>query len=341
MKAHASGLKGKQMAALVTGGAGFIGFALSKALAEKGYSVTIADNLFRGRKDAEFEELCSRPNVSFINSDLTKPESFPRLGKPDGYDYVYHLAAINGTRLFYEMPEEVLRVNILACINLLDWFKGAKKSKVLFSSSSETYAGTVAMGKAKIPTPETVPLSVQDVKNPRWSYAGSKILGELLFINYARKHGFPFSIVRYHNIYGPRMGTEHVIPEFILRAGRREDPFTIKGGSQTRAFCFVDDAVRATIAVMESPRASGEIIHIGNDREEIKISNLAKKVFSACGYRPKLKMLPPPKGSVARRCPSTSKLLSLTGFRARVPLGEGLKKTAGWYLEMQRNGKFP
>jgi len=328
------------MNALVTGGAGFIGFALSKALAEKGCSVTITDNLFRGKKDREFEELISRPNVTFINCDLTKPESFSKFGSPDGYSHVYHLAAINGTRLFYDMPGEVLRVNILSAMNLLEWFKTAKNAKVLFSSSSETYAGTVALGKAEIPTPENIPLTIEDPYNPRWSYGGSKILGELLFINYARKRDFRFSIVRYHNIYGPRMGTEHVIPEFVLRAGRKENPFTINGGEQTRAFCFMDDAVDATIAVMESEKTDSETIHVGNSSEEIKISELAEKVFAISGCSPKLKILPAPQGSVIRRCPDTSKLRRLTGFMARVSLETGMKKTAKWYLEMQKDGKF-
>ncbi|MFH1225439.1 MAG: NAD-dependent epimerase/dehydratase family protein [Candidatus Diapherotrites archaeon] len=349
---------------LVTGGAGFIGMHLAKALALRGTAdalagrgiadgaalcgavrgsardelrgceVTIADNLSRGKADAEFKELCALKNVDFINADLSVHGGTKKLGKPDAFDFVYHLAAINGTRFFYEKPEEVLRVNISSALNILEWLKSRKGNgaKIIFSSSSEAYAGGVSLGVSKIPTPETAPLVIEDVKNPRWSYGGSKIAGELLFVNYARRYGFPFSIVRYHNVYGPRMGNEHVIPEFIMRAQRGENPFKIQGGGQTRAFCFVDDAVRATIMVAESEKTVGEIVHIGNDKEEIKISELAGRVCRMLGYEPELQVVPSPEGSAMRRCPDITKLRTLTGFEPKVSLAEGLKKTAEWYL---------
>ncbi|MBU0662309.1 MAG: SDR family NAD(P)-dependent oxidoreductase [Candidatus Diapherotrites archaeon] len=324
----------KNATALVTGGAGFIGLHLSAALAEQNKAVTIADNLSRGKMDPELKLLAERDNVEFIEADLTNPAGLMKLGKPENFDFVYHLAAINGTRYFYEKPEQVLRVNILSAINILDWFSAQKKnrSKIVFSSSSEAYAGGVSLGVSKIPTPETAPLVIEDVTNPRWSYGGSKIAGELLFMNYARHYGFPLSIVRYHNIYGPRMGNDHVIPEFIMRAAKDENPFKIQGGEQTRAFCFVDDAVRATILVAESEKTNNEIIHIGNNLEEIKISELAKKIIAAAGSNAEIETTDMPEGSVMRRCPDITKLRTLTGYEPGIMLDAGLKKTAEWYL---------
>jgi nucleoside-diphosphate-sugar epimerase len=163
--------------------------------------------------DNELKSLLELDNVTYINCDLTNPNDFDKLDT--NYDYVYHLAAINGTKNFYEMPQKVLRVNVLSSINLLDWYIQTKCKKILFTSSSETYAGTMRTSGFSIPTPENVPLCVDDILNPRWSYGGSKIMGELLFLNYSKMNNFDMSIIRYHNIYGGRMGYDHVIPEFI------------------------------------------------------------------------------------------------------------------------------
>ena len=203
------------MKALVTGGAGFIGFALARKLVEEDYDVTIVDNLQRGKADATFGVLLERDNVRFVDGDLTERATFDSL--ETDYRQVYHLAAINGTRHFYQIPHLVLRVNVLATINLLDWFAGSDCKKVVFASSSESYAGTINRFGYTIPTPEDIPLCIDDVMNPRWTYGGSKLVGELFFINYARQYKFDMSIVRYHNIYGERMGYDHVIPEFCQR----------------------------------------------------------------------------------------------------------------------------
>src|SRR3989338_6468791 len=284
---------------LITGGAGFIGFHLAGFLIQQGHKVDICDNMFRGRMDADFKKLIENKNVNYDNCDLTNASDLEKLDKD--YDYVYHLAAINGTKFFYEIPHKVLRVNILTAINILDWFVETKCRKILFPSSSEAYAGTMAIYKIPIPTPEDVALSIEDVNNERRSYAGSKIAGELLFINYAKKHKFDMSIVRYHNIYGPRMGNEHVIPEFILRILKKENPFRMFGGKETRAFCYVDDAIKATQLVMESKKTSMNIINIGNDKEEISMIRLAKKLFAVSGYNASIDTREPPKGTALKR----------------------------------------
>ena len=134
------------------------------------------------------------------------------------------------------------------------------------------------------------------------------------------------------------MGYEHVIPEFSMRLINKEDPFTIYGGDETRAFCYAEDAVKATQLVMESGRTNNEIIHIGNDTEEITIKDLAKKMFEISGFRPSVDIKPAPEGCVQRRCPDITKLKSLTGFNPGISLNEGLRKTMEWYKSNKPDG---
>lgn len=323
--------------ALITGGAGTIGYFLGKSLAEQGQEVTLADNLFRGKIDREVKELLQLSNVKFVELDVTKAEQFEKLDSD--YDFVYHLAAINGTRYFYEIPETVLKVGVLGVINVLEWFRKNKKGKILFTSSNEAYASYINLQGGPIPTPENVPLCIDDVLNARWSYAGSKIIGELLFINYSRAFKFPMSIIRYHNSYGPRMGEEHVIPEFLMRVIKKEDPFKIFGADTTRSFCYITDSILATQQVMESEKTNGQIVHIGNDQEEISILDLAKKMFKLFNYQPKnLEIKEAPKGSVKRRCPDLTKIRELVGYKPSVSLDEGLKETYNWYKNYASQG---
>ena len=150
--------------------------------------------------------------------------------------------------------------------------------------------------------------------------------------NYFKKIKLPFSIIRYHNIYGPRMGFEHVIPEFCKRIFDNESPFKIFGGDNTRAFCYIDDAVKATVAIMRNSSCNGEVIHVGNSKEEVAISDLAKLMLEIDNKNTELKIENAPDGSVKRRCPDTSKLKDKTGFEAQISLKEGVSKSMEWYL---------
>ena len=297
------------MKVLITGGEGTIGYFLAKSLREQGYNVDTLD-IKNGQ-------------------DITDPKTFDNLDTD--YDYVYHLAMINGTSNFYDKPVEVLRVGILGTINVLEWFKKCK-GKILFTSSNEAYASWISLHNGPIPTPENIPLCIDNIFNPRWSYGGSKLIGEILFANYGKAYGFPYTIVRYHNSYGPRMGDKHVIPEFINRIINREDPFVIRGAKETRSFCYIDDTVRATQMVMESDKTNGEIVHIGNNTEEIDMKDLAEKMFGLFKWRPqKIVIEPSPEGCVKRRCPDLTKIKRLVGYKPKVKLEEGLIKTYNWY----------
>ncbi|MBI2020929.1 GDP-mannose 4,6-dehydratase [Candidatus Giovannonibacteria bacterium] len=324
---------------LITGGAGFIGYHLAQhLLASYGENILLilVDNLQRGKMDDEFKTLLCDPRVRFLNLDLTDHNSYNDLG--NGYHHVYHLAAINGTKNFYQMPHEVMRINTLSLIYMLEWFKKENSGgKFLFTSSNEAYAGALnAFNSLPIPTPENVQLVVDDPYNPRWSYAATKLIGEPFLIHYAKSHNFRGIIVRPHNFYGPRAGYDHVIPEFSLRIARSVDPFSIFGADETRTYCYIDDAVRAMRLLMDTPKTDHqpiETVHIG-DFHEITALDLAERMFKITGWRPKeLDIKSSPPGSVKRRLADVSKLQTLTGWKPEVSLDEGLRRTYEWYFK--------
>ncbi|RSM86879.1 epimerase [Kibdelosporangium aridum] len=308
------------MRVLVLGGAGFIGLHLTRRLLAEGHDVTVVDDFSRGRNDPDLAAL----EVPVISADLTDPEAYERI--PHGWDQVYLLAAVVGVRNVEKDPGKVVRVNTMVVLNTLDWIR--PEEKLFFASTSEIYAGGVTAGIVQVPTPETVPVMIEDVTAPRFAYAASKLLGEEAVVHIGRAKGLQFVIGRFHNVYGPRMGADHVIPELSLRAARREDPFKVCGTDQYRAFCYVDDAVTAMLLSMD--KVSGEIVHIGND-EETNIGDLTKLVLRIAEHNPVLDVEDAPAGSVARRCPDLTKLRGLTGYDPAVSLEEGVRRTLEWY----------
>ncbi|MBI4591550.1 MAG: NAD-dependent epimerase/dehydratase family protein [Candidatus Rokubacteria bacterium] len=321
---------------LILGGAGFIGYHLARRLSqEPGHSLTLVDDLSRGRMDPDLAALLSRPGVDFVRADLTDPAALA--GLPGEWDQVYLLAAVVGVRHAEDEPARVIRVNTLTTLHLLDWLTPAG-GVLFFASTSETYAGGVSLGHLPVPTPETVPLSVEAIDNPRLAYAATKILGEAATIHYGVAKRLPFVIGRLHNVYGPRMGTDHVIPELCLRALDREDPFRVYGPEQRRAFCHVADAVEAIVRLMGTPSAWGQVVNIGNDCEETTVEDLLALVLKTAGFAPQIQRLPAPRGSVARRCPDLGRLRALTGFVPKVSLEAGVSETFGWYRAWREAG---
>jgi len=296
------------------------------------------DDLSRGRRDPEIETLCARSSVTLVQADLTRPDALAAL--PRAWDHVYMLAAVVGVRNVETDPARVVRTNTLVLMHLLDWL-GPESGALFFASTSETYAGGVSAGTVPVPTGEDVPLMIEDIRAPRFAYAASKILGEAAVIHTAHARGLHAVIGRFHNVYGPRMGVDHVIPELSLRALRREDPFRVYGADQRRAFCHVSDAVEAMLRLMTAQTAWGQIVNIGNDTEETRVEDLARLVLKMAHIAPVLERLPAPAGSVARRCPDLSRLRALTGFSPKVSLETGVGKTFEWYREWRQREGHP
>jgi nucleoside-diphosphate-sugar epimerase len=311
---------------LVTGGSGFIGSALVKALLRAGETVRVFDDNSRGalRRLQEVEK-----DIEFVSGDIRDAAAVDAAMR--GIDEVHHLAFVNGTATFYSAPDLVLDVGVKGIVNVIDACRRQRVARLVLASSSEVY-----QSPPQVPTDERVPLVVPDPLNPRLSYGAGKIISEMMVINHGRKHFERVLIFRPHNVYGPDMGFDHVIPQFAVRLKRAMAehangalPFPIQGsGAETRSFCHVDDLV-AGVLVM---RAKGEhlgIYHIGTT-EEVSIADLARRMARIAGREIALVPSAALAGSTPRRCPDISKLAAL-GYRPRVALDQGLPPTLEWY----------
>ena len=223
------------------------------------------------------------------------------------------LASMIGVNNTLENPHEIIRVNTALIYNSLEWTKNNKIKNVLFTSTSECYSGTIDKFGYKVPTPEDIPLCVDPIGHPRFTYAVTKILGESGFLNYSKIFGFNCKIIRYNNIIGPKMGFGHVIPHLVERFIDGESPFKIYGGDQTRAFCDIEDGALGTIQAMECEQAQNDIFHIGND-VEITIEQLVKETGKYFNYKGDYELAVTYPGSVSRRCPDISKAKSMLNF---------------------------
>lgn len=320
----------KKRKILITGAAGFIGYHLaSKLLEEPSNHLVLVDNFERGRRDGDFEKLLAKTNVELVSGDLTKESTLNKLGSD--FDEVYHFAAIIGVKNVLERPQEVIRVNALTTLLLLDWFVKGGARKLLFSSTSETYAWTQKFYPLPIPTPESVPLALSDLQDPRSSYAGSKIFGELAIAQYCRQYHKPFVIVRYHNIYGPRMGMEHVIPQLYERALKGQRPLVVYSADHKRAFCYISDAVHATLQAMRHENGEGLTFNIGNDLEEVTIRELAKKILERGDIQADIEPKTAVNDPIVRRCPDISRARKILNYEPEIGLTEGLDLTLSWY----------
>jgi nucleoside-diphosphate-sugar epimerase len=313
---------------LVTGGSGFIGSALVKALLRQGEAVRVFDDNSRGalRRLREVER-----DIEFVNGDIRDVGAVEAALR--GIDEVHHLAFVNGTATFYSAPDLVLDVGVKGIVNVIDGCRRHNVGRLILASSSEVY-----QSPPQVPTDESVPLVVPDPLNPRLSYGAGKIISEMMVINYGRKHFERALIFRPHNVYGPDMGFDHVIPQFALRLKRAIGaqargplPFPIQGsGAETRSFCHVDDLVQG-VMVMREKGEHLNIYHIGTT-EEISIADLARRMAAVAGREIALVPSAVLKGSTPRRCPDISKLAAL-GYSPRVALDGGLPPTLKWYWD--------
>jgi nucleoside-diphosphate-sugar epimerase len=283
---------------LVTGSRGFIGKHLCRHLDHLGHHVIEAD------KELGFD-LCDPNDTQYL------PE----------VDIVVHLAAFNGTKYFYQLPYDVIRTNILSTQNILDRYAG-KVERIVFSGSCESYAGAIDVFDWPVPTAEDVPLVIPQITNPRWSYGGSKLVNELQIISAGLQLGQSYSIIRYHNVYGPGQ-KDHFIPEFIDRA--KNGLYYLDGWNNTRSFMYISDAVDATVDIIFSNRCKNEIIHVGvNDQRTIK--EVAEMILEEMGINVDLVLNAAPSGSVSKREPDIKKLIELLGFHPKIDLRQGIKK---------------
>jgi UDP-glucose 4-epimerase len=311
---------------LVTGGTGFLGGALTRRLVNAGARVRVLDNNSRGRV-SRLRDIEGR--FEYCEGDIRDQAAVDRAC--DGIEVVCHLAFINGTEFFYSKPDLVLDVAVKGIVNIIESAIRHRVPELMVMSSSEVYHEPDT-----VPTDETVALSIPDCLNPRYSYAAGKILHEVMAVNNGR-HFRRVTIVRPHNVYGPDMGEEHVIPQFVARMksmqAHRTDPipFTIQGtGLQTRSFVYVDDFVEGVMLVLERGDHLG-IYHIGT-LEEVTIEALARLVAEHYGRPIEIVCGPPAPGGTNRRCPDITKIKKL-GYRPQYTLRDALPAVVRWYDE--------
>ena len=202
---------------------------------------------------------------------------------PKNFDLIFNFAAIVGVQNVSSNPSKVLEKNILIQIASIKIAQSQLKlKKFIFSSTSEVYSGSLNYNLLKFPTPEDNLLCLHNLNNSRSTYMLSKIYGEALcsFAN------VPFAIVRLHNIYGPRMGMQHVIPQWIkkIEKNTKKQLFLIENENHSRTFCFIDDAVEMLVKLAFSNKKN-IIVNVGNSKPEVKIKDLIHIIFKIMGVK--------------------------------------------------------
>ena len=300
---------------LVTGGTGFIGSNICQLLVDANHNVKIFDNNSRG-SISKIKKI--KRKIKFIRGDIRNKESLKKALK--NTDAVIHLAYINGTKYFYSNPVLILDIAIKGILNIIEACIKNRVKELYLASSSEVY-----QTPHKIPTDELEPLKIPDIFNPRYSYGGGKILTELMGVHYGKKYFKKLIIFRPHNVYGPDMGTDHVIPEFIKRFKTlKKKKFKIQGtGNEIRSFIYIEDFIEAFKLVLKKGKHLN-IYNIGTS-EKIKIKDLAYKLSRILKKKIILKKTALAKGGTKKRIPNINKIKRF-GFKPKFNLDKGLRK---------------
>ncbi|MGE5125673.1 MAG: GDP-mannose 4,6-dehydratase [Betaproteobacteria bacterium] len=320
------------MKALITGGAGFVGSHLAEALLALGHEVHVIDNLSTGSIE-NIEHLKAHERFHYtIDSIMNEPVLAELV---DRVEVVFHLAAAVGVRLIVESPVNTIETNVHGTERVLK-LANKKRKKVLLTSTSEVY------GKANaVPFREDGDLVMGPTTKGRWSYACSKAIDEFLALAYHKERRLPVVVARLFNTVGPRQTGRYgmVVPGFVKQA-LLGHPLTVYGdGTQTRCFTFVSDVVGQLLALAQDERAVGEVFNIGNDREEVTILELARRVKERSGSRSPIELVPYERAyeegfeDMQRRVPDLSKLRALTGYEPRVPLDEVIDRVVAYFTQ--------
>lgn len=299
---------------LVTGGAGFIGSHLIRALLERGDHVSVLDNFSTGRFN-NIEELTRHPLFHFAIDDLNNALVLDRLASES--DAIVHLAAAVGVKLVVEQPTETIETNVLGTHAVLNAAR-RYRCRTLIASTSEVYGKGV-----RIPFHEDDDLLLGPSSRSRWSYAASKLLDEFLGLAAHREYGLPVTITRFFNTVGPGQTGRYgmVVPRFVRQALLNE-PVTVYGdGTQSRCFCHVGDTVTALLDLLDRPEeTAGEVYNIGSTTETT-INELAERVIARTGSASEIVYVPyneayaPGFEDMQRRVPSTAKIHASIGWQ--------------------------
>jgi len=312
------------MRVLITGGAGFVGSHFAEALLERGDEVYVLDDLSTGSIE-NIAHLKSNPKFHYTIETVTNEPVLAEL--VDRCDTVAHLAAAVGVKLIVESPVRTIETNVHGTEVVLK-VANKKKKLVLIASTSEVYGKS-----AKVPFSENDDLVLGPTSKHRWAYACSKMIDEFLALAYWKERKLPVIIVRLFNTVGPRQTGQYgmVVPNFVRQALANE-PITVFGdGTQQRSFTYVGDVVRAMVALIDEPRAIGQVFNIGNG-QEISINGLALRIKEMTGSTSPVVTIPYDKAyesgfeDMPRRVPDISKIRALIGYEPTVELDEILTR---------------
>ena len=316
---------------LVTGGAGFIGSALTRALLDKKYNVTVIDDLSTGSKD-NLKDALRDKNFRLIVGSITDETIVSKA--IEECDLIYHLAATVGVKNVVEKPLDTIIYDTIGTYIILK-YASSRSVKTIITSTSEVY------GKSeKYPFKEDDDLIIGQPDVNRWSYACSKLLDEFFAIGYCKERGLPVVVVRLFNVVGPRQVGRYgmVIPRFFKFALKNE-PIPVYGdGEQVRSFTYVDDVVEIIIDLALTDKADGEIINLGS-RNEMSIKDLAEAIKKVTGSSSKIVFEPYQKyyGSsfqdVKKRTASLTKLKKIAGTVPKTTMKEILEKMSAYFKE--------
>jgi len=320
------------MRVLITGGAGFVGSHLSEALLERGDEVFILDNLSTGSIE-NVVHLKSNPRFHYTIDTVSNEPVLAEL--VDRCDIVVHLAAAVGVKLIVEQPVHTIETNVHGTEVVLK-HANKKKKLVLIASTSEVYGKS-----ADVPFREDADLVLGPTIKHRWAYACSKMIDEFLALAYWKEKKLPVIVVRLFNTVGPRQTGQYgmVIPNFVRQALAGQ-PITVFGdGTQSRSFTYVGDVVKAMVALIDEPRAIGQVFNIGNG-EEISIRDLAQKVKQLTGSDSEIVTVPYEKAYEAgfedmpRRVPDIGRIHALVGYAPTIGLDETLMRVIEHFRQL-------
>lgn len=320
------------MRVLITGGAGFIGSHLSEALLERGDEVFILDNLSTGSIH-NVVHLKTNPRFHYTIDTVANEPVVAEL--IDRCDIVVHLAAAVGVKLIVEQPVHTIETNVHGTEVVLK-HANKKKRLVLVASTSEVYGKST-----EVPFHEDADLVLGATTKHRWAYACSKMIDEFLALAYWKERKLPVIVVRLFNTVGPRQTGQYgmVIPNFVRQALAGQ-PITVFGdGTQSRSFTYVGDVVKAMVALIDEPRAIGQVFNIGNGNE-ITIGQLAAKVKKMTGSNSEIVLIPYEKAYEAgfedmpRRVPDISRIQALVGYKPMVELEETLTRVIEHFRQL-------
>ncbi|GAB4549214.1 MAG: NAD-dependent epimerase/dehydratase family protein [Anaerolineae bacterium] len=308
---------------LITGGAGLIGSHIADQLVEQGVGeVVVLDNFFRGRRENLAWAIEHGP-LTIIEGDIRDRGLLAKV--MPGIDVVFHQAAIRITQCAEE-PRLAMEVLVDGTFNVLEAAVQAGVKKVVAASSASIYGMA-----SEFPTPES-----HHPYDNRTLYGAAKIFNEGLLRSFHDMYGLDYVALRYFNVYGPRMDIHGAYTEVFIRWLERIDagqpPLIFGDGTQTMDFVYAEDIARANILAAQSD-VTDEVFNIASGRET-SLNELAYALLKVMGsdlkpeYGPQRKVNPVP-----RRLADTQKALHMLGFRAQVPLEEGLRRLVAWWQE--------